>query len=187
MEDECNFGNLRDIIVPPYAVSVPRIDMNKETILGIPNRSKCRSNSNEWSSTMDFKQAEQFSENQNQQTSSKTSNNQSPNNNNHENLFPNQTILNQPSSTIISNGNVTPQMPVQSVQPAQTVAITTMNVTGLSVQVTASPSSLTSSPCGGIGNSKTNNSTPSTSLNAGGSSKKKEKSKQQAEEEEEKG
>ena len=136
---------------------------------------------------MDFKQAEQFSENQNQQTSSKTSNNQSPNNNNHENLFPNQTILNQPSSTIISNGNVTPQMPVQSVQPAQTVAITTMNVTGLSVQVTASPSSLTSSPCGGIGNSKTNNSTPSTSLNAGGSSKKKEKSKQQAEEEEEKG
>jgi len=33
--DECNFGSLRDIIVPPFAVSVPRIEMNKEAILGI--------------------------------------------------------------------------------------------------------------------------------------------------------
>jgi hypothetical protein len=39
--DECNFGNLRDIIIPPYAVSVPRIDMNKEIILGI-NRNRTK-------------------------------------------------------------------------------------------------------------------------------------------------
>ena len=41
--DECDFGSLRHIIVPPYAVSVPRIDMNKEAILGIQsNRPKSK-------------------------------------------------------------------------------------------------------------------------------------------------
>jgi hypothetical protein len=47
--DECSFGNLRDIIVPPYAVSVPRIDIEKEAIFGIPlNKPKVRNNSGEW-------------------------------------------------------------------------------------------------------------------------------------------
>lgn len=56
MVDECNFGNLRDIIVPPYAVSVPRIEMDKETIFGIQiNRTKVRSNSTEWPSGGEMK------------------------------------------------------------------------------------------------------------------------------------
>jgi len=38
---ECNFGSLRDIIIPPYAISVPRIDMNKEAILGIQS-TRCK-------------------------------------------------------------------------------------------------------------------------------------------------
>ncbi|CAF0882276.1 unnamed protein product [Didymodactylos carnosus] len=33
--EECNFGTLRDIIIPPYAISIPRSDLNKESILGI--------------------------------------------------------------------------------------------------------------------------------------------------------
>jgi diacylglycerol kinase (ATP) len=38
--DECNFGSLKDIIIPPYAVSVPRTEMNKETIFGIQLKNK---------------------------------------------------------------------------------------------------------------------------------------------------
>lgn len=75
--EECNFGKLRDIIVPPYAISVPRVDINKAAILGIQSSSasswspgngasgastgggrqsgKVRSNSGEWSSGGDFK------------------------------------------------------------------------------------------------------------------------------------
>lgn len=54
--EDCNFGTLRDIIVPPFAVSVPRIDIDKETIFGIPiNRPKVRNNSGEWASS-EFKQ-----------------------------------------------------------------------------------------------------------------------------------
>jgi diacylglycerol kinase (ATP) len=34
--EECGFGTLRDIIIPPYAISIPRIaDLNKDLILGI--------------------------------------------------------------------------------------------------------------------------------------------------------
>ncbi|CAF3955054.1 unnamed protein product [Rotaria magnacalcarata] len=36
--EECGFGTLRDIIIPPYAISIPRIaDLNKDLILGIGN------------------------------------------------------------------------------------------------------------------------------------------------------
>lgn len=36
--EECSFGTLRDIIIPPYAISIPRIaDLNKDLILGIGN------------------------------------------------------------------------------------------------------------------------------------------------------
>ncbi len=38
MPEECGFGTLRDIIIPPYAISIPRIaDLNKDLILGIGN------------------------------------------------------------------------------------------------------------------------------------------------------
>lgn len=38
MREECDFGTLRDIIIPPYAISIPRIaDLNKDLILGIGN------------------------------------------------------------------------------------------------------------------------------------------------------
>ena len=36
--EECNFGTLRDIIIPPYAISIPRVaNLNKDLILGIGN------------------------------------------------------------------------------------------------------------------------------------------------------
>ncbi|CAF0745435.1 unnamed protein product [Adineta steineri] len=36
--EECGFGTLRDIIIPPSAISIPRIaDLNKDLILGIGN------------------------------------------------------------------------------------------------------------------------------------------------------
>jgi hypothetical protein len=36
--EECGFGTLRDIIIPPYAISIPRIaEINKDVILGIGN------------------------------------------------------------------------------------------------------------------------------------------------------
>jgi diacylglycerol kinase (ATP) len=36
--EECGFGTLRDIIIPPYAISIPRVaDLNKDLILGIGN------------------------------------------------------------------------------------------------------------------------------------------------------
>ena len=36
--EECNFGALRDIIIPPYAISIPRVaNLNKDLILGIGN------------------------------------------------------------------------------------------------------------------------------------------------------
>ncbi|CAF1519685.1 unnamed protein product, partial [Adineta ricciae] len=36
--EECGFGTLKDIIIPPYAISIPRIaDLNKDLILGIGN------------------------------------------------------------------------------------------------------------------------------------------------------
>lgn len=38
ISEECGFGTLRDIIIPPYAISIPRIaDLNKDLILGIGN------------------------------------------------------------------------------------------------------------------------------------------------------
>ncbi|UJR14166.1 hypothetical protein I4U23_001161 [Adineta vaga] len=38
MPEDCGFGTLRDIIIPPYAISIPRIaDLNKDLILGIGN------------------------------------------------------------------------------------------------------------------------------------------------------
>jgi len=38
INEECGFGTLRDIIIPPYAISIPRIaDLNKDLILGIGN------------------------------------------------------------------------------------------------------------------------------------------------------
>ena len=38
MPEECGFGTLKDIIIPPYAISIPRIaDLNKDLILGIGN------------------------------------------------------------------------------------------------------------------------------------------------------
>lgn len=38
LSEECGFGTLKDIIIPPYAISIPRIaDLNKDLILGIGN------------------------------------------------------------------------------------------------------------------------------------------------------
>lgn len=36
--EDCGFGTLKDIIIPPYAISIPRVaDLNKDLILGIGN------------------------------------------------------------------------------------------------------------------------------------------------------
>lgn len=51
--DECNFGCLKDIIIPPYAVSVPKTEANKE-IFGIQSKNKGR-NCSECSSSGEIK------------------------------------------------------------------------------------------------------------------------------------
>lgn len=117
--DECNFGILRDIIIPPFAVSVPRIDMSKKAILGIQNsKPKARSNSIEWpsgelklDSSSDPPSNAQASQQATTPTSSTANQNYSPglsaNNNNSSTISSNNTIVasnsNASSSSNLNN------------------------------------------------------------------------------------
>jgi hypothetical protein len=169
IEEECNFGNLRDIIIPPFAVSVPRIDMNKEAILGIPtNRSKGRSNSNEWGGAIDFKidQSENINSlilnnhpnnNLNNNNSSIITTTTNNNSNNENNLNDNGNLLIPSSNLSIinsnSNANISSSMSLST--QAQLVANTT--TTTLSVLTSPSTSSSSPSPIS-FGNNQQNNS-----------------------------
>ncbi|KAL8607776.1 hypothetical protein ACOMHN_039449 [Nucella lapillus] len=51
---ECKFGGLRDIELPPCCLTIPRMDVPVETLLGI-NRKSTRTLSEEWSSSGDSK------------------------------------------------------------------------------------------------------------------------------------
>ncbi|XP_070208433.1 diacylglycerol kinase theta-like isoform X1 [Littorina saxatilis] len=51
---ECKFGTLREIMLPPCCLTIPRMDVPMETILGI-NRKPTRTVSEEWSSSGDSK------------------------------------------------------------------------------------------------------------------------------------
>ncbi|XP_076437790.1 diacylglycerol kinase theta-like [Babylonia areolata] len=51
---ECKFGSLREIELPPTCLTIPRMDVPMETLLGI-NRKPTRTVSEEWSSSGDSK------------------------------------------------------------------------------------------------------------------------------------
>ncbi|KAK7489220.1 hypothetical protein BaRGS_00019598 [Batillaria attramentaria] len=51
---ECKFGSLREIMLPPSCLTIPRMDVPMETIMGI-NRKPTRTVSEEWSSSGDSK------------------------------------------------------------------------------------------------------------------------------------
>ena len=38
LPDECSFGCLREIILPPYALTVPRIDVQQEMLFRFPKK-----------------------------------------------------------------------------------------------------------------------------------------------------
>lgn len=40
LAEECNFGHLQSIMLPPYCVSIPRTDVPLETILGFQLKRK---------------------------------------------------------------------------------------------------------------------------------------------------
>ncbi|KAL3888417.1 hypothetical protein ACJMK2_000785 [Sinanodonta woodiana] len=55
---ECNFGSLREIMLPPSCLTIPRMDLNMETILGLSKKTT-RTISEDWSSSGDSKTEEE--------------------------------------------------------------------------------------------------------------------------------
>lgn len=195
--DECDFGSLRHIIVPPYAVSVPRIDMNKEAILGIQsNRPKTvRSNSTDWlveiKSESNSDQSSVFTSTnpiQQQQTSNQPSTNPAINelNDNNSSSSAAQLALHAISS-IQTNSNLTNsqfQNTASSQQQSQISPVTsTARATSIANNSTMpSQHSVNSNQLPQVISQDKNSS--NTNFH-GGSSKKKEKMKQQLIDEEE--
>jgi len=134
--------------------------MNKEAILGIPtNRSKGRSNSNEWGGAIDFKIDQSENTNSlilnNHPNNSITINNNNNNSNNENNLNDNGNLLIPSSNLSIINSNSNANISMSLSTQAQLVANTT--TTTLSVLTSPSTSSSSPSPIS-FGNNQQNNS-----------------------------
>ncbi|XP_033726446.1 diacylglycerol kinase theta-like isoform X2 [Pecten maximus] len=52
---ECNFGSLRKIMLPPSCLTIPRMDVSMETILGFNKKGDLRTVSEEWPSSGESK------------------------------------------------------------------------------------------------------------------------------------
>nr|CAH8831940.1 unnamed protein product [Trichobilharzia regenti] len=56
VEDECDFGPLRDIMLPAFCVSLPRINIPIEHVIGVTKRPQGRAISTDWSSSGESKE-----------------------------------------------------------------------------------------------------------------------------------
>ncbi|CAI9728874.1 diacylglycerol kinase theta-like isoform X1 [Octopus vulgaris] len=59
LPEECNFGSLREIMLPSSCLTIPRLDVSMETLLGLNNKKFTRTVSEEWSSSGDSKDDEE--------------------------------------------------------------------------------------------------------------------------------
>lgn len=58
---ECNFGSLREIMLPPSCLTIPRMDLSVETLMGMSKKTT-RTISEDWSSSGDSKNEEEEKE-----------------------------------------------------------------------------------------------------------------------------
>ncbi|CAH8478417.1 unnamed protein product [Schistosoma rodhaini] len=56
VEDECDFGPLRDIMLPSFCVSLPRMNIPIEHVIGVTKRPRGRAISADWSSSGESKE-----------------------------------------------------------------------------------------------------------------------------------